>query len=238
MTTNGFLINKEMSKALRDSGLSSICFSVDSLKKETHNFLRGVDGAYDKLMSAIEYFSPYQSPNIFIATIITKQNLFDLFELAEWVNKNDRICFIHFQALMQPFGVIENDYWHEEEEGKFIWPELGKVHDILDKLIQLKSIGYKISNPLGQLQAFKAYFEDPRTFIKKMTKCNLGKDVVSIAPDGNIFLCFQKDPIGNIKYDRIDEVWFSKKALYVREQIANCRNNCKLMINCFFEKEN
>lgn len=239
MTTSGFLIDKEMADRIINSGLNTLGFSLESLKEERHDFLRGVRGVHKRIIEAIDYFGKYSplSLQIFISSIIMGVNIDDLIELAEWVNINKRLNFIYFQAIMQPFAMPENDAWYNDGQCRFLWPDTDKVCGILDKLIELKKSGYKINNNAAQLEAFKSYFRNPQQFIKK-TKCNLGYNSFTVLPDGNIFLCLSMKPIGNIKTDRIDEVWFSERANMVREQIANCQNNCKLMINCFFEEEN
>jgi len=236
MTTNGFLIDKKTADGIIDSGLNTIGFSLESLKEAKHDFLRGVPGVSKKVMEAIGYFSQQPSMQIFISSIITGENLDDIVELAEWVNQDARINFIYFQAVMQPFAMPEDDFWYKSEECRFLWPDIDKVSGVLDKLAELKKKGYKINNQAGQFEAFKAYFRDPQKFIKK-TKCNLGYNSFTVLPDGNIFLCFSMEPIGNIKTDKIDQIWFSERTNEIRRQIDNCRRNCKLMINCFFEEE-
>ena len=238
MTTNGFLVDENMSKMIRDCGLNTLGFSLESINNEKHDFLRGIKGVHEKVTKALDYFTKYPSPDIFIATIINEYNLDDLVNLAEWVNKNKRVNFIYYQALMQPFGMQENENWYNLDECKSLWPkDLKKVEDILDRLIYLKSKGYMINNHPGQLEAFKSYFRNPLTFIKKREKCNIGNDAITVLPNGNIFLCLAKKPIGNIKKDRIEDIWFSSGTQDVRDEIANCKNNCKLVINCFFEEE-
>lgn len=236
LTTNGFLIDKRMADKIIGSGLNSLAFSLESLKQEKHDFLRGVKGVYKKIMEAIEYFDNCPSLQLFVSSIITGANLDDIIELAEWVNSNQRISFIYFQAVMQPFAMPEDDNWHRFEKYRFLWPDEKKACKVLDALISLKKKGYKISNNPAQLEIFKSYFRKPQQFIKQ-TRCNLGYKSFTVLPDGNIFLCLSLEPIGNIKKDKIDEVWFSEKSRKVREQIVNCRKNCKLMINCFFEEE-
>ncbi len=59
IATNGYLINKEMSKKIADSGLDSLIISLDSLKEETHDYLRGVKGVYQKVMDTIVYLDKY-----------------------------------------------------------------------------------------------------------------------------------------------------------------------------------
>jgi MoaA/NifB/PqqE/SkfB family radical SAM enzyme len=238
MTTNGFLIDDGTVGKIVDSGLNTLGFSLESLAEDKHDDLRGVKGVYRRLMNAIDCFAtfPSDSLQLFISSIIMGVNLDDLVALAEWVNRNDRLNFIYFQAVMQPFAMPENDTWYNDQECRLLWPDPDKACAVLEEIIELKKRGYKINNRIGQLEAFKSYFRNPQQFIKKI-RCNLGYRSFTVLPDGNIFLCLSMQPIGNIRTDRIDDAWFSKKADTVREQITHCQNNCKLMINCFFEEE-
>jgi len=236
MTTNGVLVNENVAEALVRAGLSSLVFSLESIKEKKHDFLRGAEGVHHSIMRAIEYFKNHPAPKLFIGTLITGYNAEDLVELAEWVNGQERIGSVYFQTVMQPFGSPEDPHWRSNEEFRFLWPDLDQVHKALDELIALKKKGYKISNDVQQLETFKAYFRAPERFIKK-GQCNLGYHSFTVLPNGNAFLCLSLEPIGNIKTTPIAQMWTSDKANAVRKKIAVCRNNCKLMVNCFFENE-
>lgn len=238
ITTNGFLIDEKIADKIIQSGLNTIGFSLESLKEDKHDYLRGARGVYKRIMDTLGYLGKYSpvSLRIFISSIIMGINLDDLIELAEWVNRNERLNFIYFQAMMQPFAMPDDDNWYRNEKLMFLWPDADKVKETLEELIRLKRNGYKINNPVAQLEMFKSYFRNPQQFIKR-TKCNLGYKSFTVLPDGNIFLCLSMQPIGNIKIDKIEKILFSETANKVREQIAQCINNCKLMINCFFEAE-
>jgi MoaA/NifB/PqqE/SkfB family radical SAM enzyme len=237
MTTNGYLVDREMADRLIAAGLNTIGFSLESLQEEKHDSLRGMPGTFKKVMGAIDYFLDSTIPEkVFISTIISGANLQDIVPIAEWVNKNPRLSFVYFQAIMQPFAVPEDDAWYEKDEAKFLWPETDAVHKVLDALDALQKQGYRIANPRGQFGAFKNYFRDPGQFIKKI-KCNLGHNAFTVLPNGDVLLCFSMPPIGNIMTDRIDVIWNSERAREARKQIASCQKNCKLMINCFFEDE-
>jgi MoaA/NifB/PqqE/SkfB family radical SAM enzyme len=239
MTTNGLLLDREMADCLISSGLHTLGFSLESHKPATHDFLRGVPGVHAKVMDALHYFGSFgTSPlQLFLACVITGANLDDVVELAEWANAQQQINFIYFQAVMQPFAMPVSDTWYEDPSCRFLWPDPDRAADVLEELSRRKKNGYKIANHAAQFEVFKAYFRQPQRFVKK-TKCNLGYDAFTVLPDGNIFLCMALEPIGNIKTDQIHRVWFSEKAQTVREQIAHCTKNCKLMVNCFFEDEN
>lgn len=54
MTTNGLLLDKEMTQRLLQTGLDSLSISIDAGTKETYKEVRG--GNFDKLVENVEYF--------------------------------------------------------------------------------------------------------------------------------------------------------------------------------------
>lgn len=240
MTTNGYLMNEKMAKDISESGLDTIVFSLDGIKKETHDFLRGIDGVYDKVMAGIDLLANFgrDSLKIHIVTTIMQQNLDELLELAEWANQNNAIKGISFQAIMQPFFTPMEEGWHKKEEFLFLWPKnTDKVDDILNRLAEFKKAEWKITNPIAQFSTFKTYFRNPEKFVK-VSRCNLGYNSMTVNTLGKIFLCNSMGSIGDIKEGKdIRELWFSDKAEQIRDCIKNCNHNCKLLINCFFEEE-
>jgi MoaA/NifB/PqqE/SkfB family radical SAM enzyme len=240
MTTNGYLINKNVADEIIGSGLNTLVFSLDSTKKETHDFLRGVNGTHDRVISAIETLGKLKNDSlrIHIVTTIMQQNLDDLLALADWVNRKDVLDSISFQAVMQPFFTPQDNEWYKKEEFLSLWPQdLGKLSYVLNSLADLRNNGCKINNPVGQFRVFKSYFQHPEKFVK-VSRCNLGYNSVSVNTSGKIFLCLSMDPIGDIREGKsMKEIWFSEEAQQARNSIKNCKNNCKSMINCFFEEE-
>jgi MoaA/NifB/PqqE/SkfB family radical SAM enzyme len=230
-----------MAKEISDSGLGLICISLDSFNEEKHDYLRGIKGAYRNAMNAIEYLDKYRSNrlNIGIQTTIMRPNLDDILSLTEWVHRDDRLIVICFQAVIQPDNTPYDHCWYERDEFQLLWPnDVSYVSSIIDELIGLQKKGYRMSNPMGQLEAFKDYFEDPDRFIKKI-KCNKGDHVLNIDDEGNLYLCYDMGFLGNIKDPDMDitELWYSQKANYIREKIDSCKKNCGTLINCFFEEE-
>jgi MoaA/NifB/PqqE/SkfB family radical SAM enzyme len=236
VASNGYLVDEQMAKKFNQAGLKIISLSLDSLNEKTHDFLRGVDGVYQRVMNAIGYLDKY-CPDLYInlCCVLYDFNQDEVIDLIEWVNKDKRIDLINFMAAMQPNNThFEKNWW----EGKYsaIWPkDPKKTAQILEQIISLKNKGYKIGNPVSQLMAFKAYYEDPTKFLKKK-QCNLDRCVL-ISSIGDVFLCYDFEPIGNIKNDRLIDIWYSPKADQIRQQIAACTKNCHHLINCFDEFE-
>lgn len=241
LVTSAYLINQEMAKKIADAGLNFICISIDSLNEEKHDSLRGIKGVHKKAMAAIEQLDKYRNNrlNLGIQTTIMGPNLDDILPLTEWMHKDHRLSMICFQAIVQPDNTPSSNKWYAQDEYRFLWPQDTKHVDfIINELIKLNKLGYKMSNPVSQLYAFKSYFEDPERFIKRL-KCNKGDQVLNIDDEGNLYLCYDKGFLGNIRDKDMDisRLWYSQKANAIRESIDKCQENCGTLVNCFFEEE-
>ncbi len=238
LSSNGFLIDKDMACRISESGLDVIGISLDGIDKKTHDFLRGTEGSYDKIMQGIDYLERYcGNITIGIQTVILENNLDEIIRLTEWVNGHRRIRYIIFQAIEQPFNTPFDVEWYKKIEYNSLWPQdINKAHTIIDELIRLKETGYKISNPISQLKVFKAYFANPHEFIKK-TECNVGHHYMNINQFGDVFICPRKGSIGNIKRLKPQELWYSEIAGQIRNEMDRCKNNCHHLLNCCYEEE-
>jgi MoaA/NifB/PqqE/SkfB family radical SAM enzyme len=235
LVTNGFLINEALARSIADSGLNFLAISLDSLDENTHDFLRGVKGAHRKVIEALRFFDTYRGrlKNITLQTIIMGPNLNDIPDLVRWAK--DKQVSHSFMAVTRPTITPIDSEWHKKDEFSFLWPkEISSAIHTLDELIELKKSGYRIDNPIGQLERFKLYFSDPEKFVKD-TPCSLGEGMIHINPKGDVYLCCEMDPIGNIKEGDIEKIWTSQEAEIIREKIRRCQRNCAGMVNCYRE---
>ena len=240
MVTNGFLIDEKMAKDIMNSRLGSITISLDGINPETHDYIRGVNGSYSRIMKAIEYmdrFRTNKNPRISILTVIMERNIGEILQLVERVQNDNRLEMISFQAINQPFCEELDREWFKEDKSRSLWPQdTGKTSSIMERLRELKLSGHKIGNHYNHFLHFREYFKNPNTFLKKI-KCNLGDYEFHIDPYGKMFFCCLTDPIGNIKTDDINKIWYSPETKRIRQDVYNCRKNCHIMINCFYEDE-
>ncbi len=236
IASNGYLINEDMAKRIVDSGLDSIILSLDSLNPAIHDHMRGVEGVAQRVFKAIEYLRKYSKTiHIGICTIILEQNLDGLIALAEWVNTHrDQTNSILFMAAMQPNNTEFDPEWYKEDYDYF-WPkDIGKVHAVLDELIRRRKAGHWIGDSVPQLEAFKAYYENPGRFVKK-NPCNLDR-ALHASSIGDVYLCYRYAILGNIKNgDDVRQLWHSEAAQGARADIRKCQHNCHFLLNCFFE---
>ncbi len=240
LVTNGFLIDEALAENIVNSNLDTLTISLDGIMRETHDFIRGIKGSYDRVMQAIDYLDKFRKdgkPKISILTIIMERNLDEILKLAGWAQADKRIEMISFQAITQPFGEAADSAWFRQEKNKIFWPQdTVKTSVIMGKLRELRLNGCKIGNHHNHFLHFKEYFQGPDKFLKKI-KCNLGDYEFHIDPYGKTFFCCLMEPIGNIKTDNLPEIWYSRRAQNIRENVYNCSKNCHIMINCFYEDE-
>jgi len=111
IASNGWLINDAMAKRIVESGLSSIILSIDSLKPEIHDEMRGVDGVQKQVLRAIENIRKYSKDiHIGLCSIIMDKTLDGVIDLANWSNSAKGKINSHlFMAVMQPNNTVKQD---------------------------------------------------------------------------------------------------------------------------------
>jgi MoaA/NifB/PqqE/SkfB family radical SAM enzyme len=235
-TTNAFLLKGKLLDEVRASGLNHMPVSLDSLDPKIHDFLRGRPGTHQQVMDVFSELWKDRGclKSLTIQTIIMKPNLDGIVDLVKWAHTHDISTYL--MAIMRPVGIAIDPLWFQKKEHAFLWPDdLTQVYAVIDELIELKDQGFRIENKREQLLAFKEYFRNPTVFVKN-GPCSLGDGIVNVGPDGNIYLCWEKGPIGNIKTSDIRELWYAPFTRERRKEILSCRRNCAEMVNCFFEE--
>ncbi len=237
MVTNGWLVTEDAAKKLGDAGLNSITFSLDGINPATHDFLRGMRHSYDKIMNAVEIMAKY-APNVSksVIMLINGYNLDEVLPLADWVERNGDLEMISFQVITQPFSRPRDDHWFKKGNGVWLWPDKKDAGEVMEELYKRRKAGAKIGNSPNHFLAFKKYFENPNRFLKSI-KCTMGDYEFHVDPYGKVFFCCFVSPVGNIKDGPLPKLWSSPETGKIREEVYNCRKNCHIMINCFFEDE-
>jgi len=80
------LLTRDVVQTLKDSGLDQIALSLDASTPEAHDRCRGVPGAFQKTMEAIQWAHDAQLP-LQINSVITQHNFDDVDQLIELVQR-------------------------------------------------------------------------------------------------------------------------------------------------------
>jgi len=230
ITSNGYLINKNIAERILESGLKSLNISLDGINPKTHDYIRNKTGCFKRVMKSIGYLNqPDRKVCLVIATLLMGYNMEEIIPLVNWVESKN-LNGIIFQPLYNNFGRKYDAYWYKENE---FWPnDTNKMNRVIDSLIERRKKKSKIINPVKQLVLLKEYFKDPN--IDTSLKCSVGIKNYAINERGEALLCFWLTPIGNALKQKPQELWLSKESETRRQQIKSCKRNCKLL-NCHFD---
>ena len=240
LTSNGSLIDKTLARRIVDSGLDSICLSLNSLKRHIHNETRGTNGSFDEVMTAIENLRERGGMRLSLSTTVVRENICELPDVVDFV-RSIGLSGVHFQPIM-PASVLPT----YDKDGQFKKLPMGtpyknllKKEDVIDdegidsvfnRLISMQEEGCSlILNSSDHLKEMAKYLKDPNNpeILEKV--CQVGVKNFCIDPFGNVRLCSIMDPIGNIKETPPAEIWRSANASSQREDILACEKYCRLL---------
>lgn len=246
--TNAYSIEHLYDK-IANSKLKYLSLSLNAITDENiHDTSRGRENSYKKCIDAIKNLNELikdkeDKLKINLATILFKENINEAIKLVEFVKENN-LDGISFQLI------DDLDVFHAFYTQKFIDTKNYKMKNelieeykniskngikIIDKLIEMKNNNYPIYNSVEQLKGIQTLLKDYKKIVKQI-KCNVGNTNIAIDPYGDIRLCFNMQPVGNIKDGSLKEIWNNKKANICRENIKTCKMPCRLL-NCNFKED-
>jgi MoaA/NifB/PqqE/SkfB family radical SAM enzyme len=79
----------------------------------------------------------------------------------------------------------------------------------------------------------KQYFRSPTTL--PGYKCLVGETNLAISPYGEVRLCYQMEPVGNVRESPLRSLWSGTPAIALRGVIDGCRRSCSIM-NCNYNE--
>lgn len=234
IVTNGLALPDKLDKVL-NSAFTNITFSLNAIQNpEIHNISRGRKDAFQRTIDAIQnlnYMNKYRGghkwKNIFLSTVVMPSNLSEIKPIAE---------FCKIEGIGVSYQLMDNGdaFSSNVSSNSQIYEKNIKnsALDAIDEMIELKNQGYPICNGFSQLNAFKVLINTPEKI--QNIQCMVGENNFAIDPYGNCRICFCMKPIGNLKNNLPQNLWYGKKADEVREHILNCTRNCRLL-NCNFK---
>ncbi|MBN2367710.1 radical SAM protein, partial [Candidatus Woesearchaeota archaeon] len=228
VATNGYMLTEPMIKRLHEAGLTSLSISLDSIDPEIHDMMRGYKGATEAIMNALNILRKYTYPKVGICTVISRQSYQGIPKLISWAKRHDVVKWLYFMAVMQPNNTIFESGWYKYPEFNILWEDKSqKMIDTVDYIIeekvkedqlikQEKQIFPLLTNTYPQLKAFRDYFENPEDFVKNNQPCNMDKGIQTTEV-GDIFMCFHKKRMGNLREDRLIDIWSSGNTESIRQ---------------------
>lgn len=106
--TNGWFLDYERAKHLKEIGVDRIQLSIDNLEEEGHDKFRAHTGSFQKTMEAVKACQKADL-DLFIQTVVTKQRLYseEFIKFIEYFNAMNIGVFVSFA---KPVGAWEGQY--------------------------------------------------------------------------------------------------------------------------------
>lgn len=223
VVSNGSLIDSpHIAARIIDSGVKNIAVSLDGAIPKTHDYIRGVECAYNKALGAIKYLcqekkAKNNGPLISVWTTIMKENVEELYEIIFLAKELGVGCLVY-----HPVIVVQEDMQSTIKSGKF-WitdSQMGILKEQIDKIVN-----YQKKNGLV------AFLHDPYLWLNyfqgtvntKQWKCNPFV-FINIGPDGFVRSC--GPAFGNIKEIGLTECLQTKEAQNAWDRMCRCQKPC------------
>ncbi len=234
LITNGTLLERDVVKSLKKSGLNSAQVSLEGPDKGIHDAITGIDGAFEKTIKGIKNLLEQGIP-VHTNTTVSRHNLQHLEEIVLLV-KSLGLKRLSMNLVI-PCGTAENrkDLWVSYSEiGRYILKVkyLAEREDI--KFLWYSPVPMCVFNPIAYGLGNKS--------------CAAITGLLSVDPMGNVLPCSSwREPVGSLLKKSFKEIWnspilsFFKKADYAPEECHRCldfkicKGACPLFGNVFPE---
>ncbi|HEY0196687.1 MAG TPA: radical SAM protein [Methanobacterium sp.] len=228
MATNGYTLSKNREcKKYVENGLQFVQISVDGLHAGTHDSFRGVSGAWDKAIQAVENCV---NTDLFVevATTVTEHNFQEIPEMIDLMRDMGVDWFMIYNFI--PTGNGENiasmdispkkrlklleTAYNENGEGEMqVLSTAPQYAMVAESLVSNK-------NTIIPTHFYNPEYNGP--LIKQLADfiggCGAGRFYMSVEPNGDLYPCVffphdQELRLGNLLKDDFEDVWRNNELL-------------------------
>lgn len=247
VTTNGFLTDRVVRFCeQRNKKIPlNLLVSVDGLK-EKHNFVRGKDDAWDKVIGTLEALAPRQKElHLRLAvnqTIVDAEGAEHYRKLREFLQPMQvRNNFVMAYDVSATYSVEDELEVAPTEVGEFATfgditnEQIGKLLDEVDEDLR--------HYPWAERLAKSYYLAGIRNRLfkaegKPNPKCVALNSHLRLLPNGKVPTCqFNTQTVGDFRSQNFEEIWFGEKAGSKRTWVSKCPGcwaECEVLPNAIY----
>jgi len=210
ITTNGYLATPDLVNDLYRAGLWGISVSIDYSDRDRHDRRRGVKGAFDRAIEALEYGArarrrSWQRLNVL--AVLMHDNIDEMERLARLAAEYKAYFMVQ---LYCPLKTGEN---------LFVTRENGVAERMLDLRRKFPNV---LSNPY-----FLGRFDDALN--GGVPGCRAGKAFFNIDSKGGVAICVERrsEPVGNLYKNDIISMMQRMQAISKTNRCQRCWYNCR-----------
>lgn len=202
LVSNGYCLDKESFESLRENGLHSITLSLDGVQ-DTHNWLRGKKGSFEKTVNAIRIISKSDIPYKDVVTCVNPKNLEDLDSIAQLLIETNMPSWRLFKIFPAGRAKGNRDLILSAHQSRKMFDWLTERRAPLMK----RGLDVNLS-----CEGWLPFAEDIK-MRRQPFFCRAGVNIASILCDGTITGCSNNSDIffeGNILKDNFAYTWENK----------------------------
>ncbi|MEW6356110.1 MAG: radical SAM protein [Planctomycetota bacterium] len=210
ITTNGWLVTREMARDLWRAGLWGVSVSIDYADPAKHDAMRGVKGAYDRAVQALRFFVEERTrkhQRVNLMAVLNHENLDQMEEIVR-LARDEGAWF-----MVQPYCALKTG------DEAFRPPETGCA-DVLMGL--RRKYDNFLSNPVF-LENFDVACNGG------VPGCAAGRAFFNIDNYGRVAMCVEdrRRPVGSLRDDGITDILRRLHERYRDNQCRSCWYNCR-----------
>jgi radical SAM protein with 4Fe4S-binding SPASM domain len=222
--TNGTLLDDKKAESLKESNIIPTVSLDDSLEDE-HDRFRGCKGSFKRTIEGLKLLKKHQVL-YGINCCLHKNNLTRIDEIVKLAIRfsASRIAFLDLKITDRLR--VQKNWIPTYEEYQAVMLNL-----LTAKMKYRRKIDVALDVFLRCQPLQESLWEAKRGFVS----CQAGRNRLSIDSDGSVYPCNlvisdKKWEIGNIKKQKISDIWFNEKWMFFRGEITT--NKLERCINC------
>lgn len=196
-TTNGWLIDDQVSDNLVRSDVAMVAVSLDSSVRERHDHIRGQQGSFDRALKAVRLLSG-RIGRVATSCTVQKQNVRELRELVD-LSLSSGADEVNLKVF-RPAGnglALELDL-------KLSSDELNEFRSVAEDLKRIHGDRITIYGPESE------------------HGCVCGTTTLTLRPNGDLAVCpYGTEVVGNLLTDELSEIWTRHPLLEGRRLTPN-----------------
>jgi len=214
MNTNGWLLNDESAKKIKEAGFRSVGISIDGASDSVHDEFRNRNGSFEQALAGLEHLKKADVPST-VSTVIFRKNYKSWKQVAEMVaERGANTLYLHNFKCSGRGMENREELDLEPLEWKAFYEEAFEYS--------------KNSSPL------KIAFDDPilallgqKADVGAVKGSTCGKLSLHIEPDGDATPCgFIPLSVGNLLEQSLEEIW-EKSPILEKMRNKTPKGKCK-----------